>query len=137
MKALNMPQLQNLVLADRESTPVNHTFVPAGIQGNVATLVESTGTPAADSKLTLGWATTTNGRRKSTMRFTFPIVQNETINGIVMPKVVRSSYVEVSFSFDPTSTEQERKNVVGMTQAALLPGAVLVNDTVVKLQGVY
>jgi hypothetical protein len=51
--------------------------------------------------------------------------------------VVRTAYADVTFTFDSTSSEDERNDIVGMLANALDPSATLVNDAVVKLQGVY
>lgn len=132
-----MPQLQNLVLTDRASTPVAHTFVPRDIRDNVGTVVESSGIPIGDSRFTISSVRTANGKSKARAQLTVPIVQTQTINGISTPTVVRTSYVDATFTFDSTSTEEERNNVVGMFQNALDASKTLVNDAVVKLQGVY
>lgn len=132
-----MPQLQNLVLTDRESTPVDHTFVPREITDGVGVVVESTGVPIGDNRFSVSLRRTAEGRYKATLKGVFPIVQDQTVNGIVSPVVVRTSYVDMTFSFDETSEESERNNVVGMAQSALDAAELLVNDTLVKLQGVY
>lgn len=133
-----MPQLQNLVLTDRAGTPVNHTFTPRDIVGGMAEVVESTGVPIGDNRFKIALKETgATGRYNIDLKLSLPIVQNQTINGITTPVVVRTSRVTVNFSFDKTSTEQERKDAVGMIQSSLDTGKVLVNDTVVKLQGVY
>ncbi len=132
-----MPQLQNLVLTDRAATPVNHTFTPRDIVQGVGTVVESTGVPIGDGRVSVSLRQTAEGRYKASLRGSFPIVQNQTVNGVVLPVVVRTGYADVTFTFDKSSTEQERKDVVGMLMSALDPAKVLVNDTVVKLQGVY
>lgn len=132
-----MPQLQNLVLMDRSATPVAHTFVPRSIEGGVATVVESSGIPIGDNRVTISTTRTAAGRYKVMLKYTFPTVANETINGVSSPRILRSEYVELSFSFDATSTEAERNNIVGMVADSLSAGKVLTNDTIVKLQGVY
>lgn len=132
-----MPQLQNLVVTDRAATPVNHTYVPRDIVSGVGTVVESTGVPIGENRLSIALGRTAQGRQKPVLKGVFPIVQTQTINGIATPVVVRTAYAEVTFSFDSTSTEQERKDVVGMIASALDASKTLVNDTVVKLQGVY
>jgi hypothetical protein len=132
-----MPQLQNLVLTDRAATPVNHTFTPRDIVQGVGTVVESTGVPIGDGRVSVQLRQTAEGRYKATLRGSFPIVQNQTVNGVVLPVVVRTSYCDITFTFDKSSTEQERKDVAGMMMSSLDPAKVLVNDTVVKLQGVY
>jgi len=131
-----MPQLQNVILTDRATTPVNHTFTPRDIVDGIATVVETTGVPVGENRLTLSLrrnATKIKGRLVLTM----PVVQTETINGISRPSVVRFAIAEVLFSFDSTSTEDERKNLVGMLESALGASKTLVNDTFVKLQNVY
>lgn len=132
-----MPQLQNLVLTDRASTPVDHTFTPLDITNGVGVVVESAGVPVGDKRYTVSLQKSSTNRYKATLKMVVPIVQNETINGVTRPSVVRSAYVDCSFTFDSTSTEQERKDVVGMFMDSLDSSQTLVNDTVVKLQGVY
>lgn len=132
-----MPQLQNLVLTDRAATPVAHTFVPRSIEGYVATVAESSGTPIGDNKVSISMQKTAAGRYKAVVKMAFPIVQTETINGVSRPVVVRTAYADATFNFDASSTETERNNVVGMFADAFGTGKVLINDTVVKLQGIY
>lgn len=133
-----MPQLQNLVLTDRAATPVAHTFVPSDITNGVAAVAESAGVPLGNNRVTMSLTRTKdNGRFKPSLKFTFPVVQTETINGVGRPAVVRSAYVDLTFTFDPSSTTQERKDVVGMVQSALDASKVLTNDLIVGLQNVY
>lgn len=131
-----MPQLQNLVLADRAATPVNHTFSPLEINNGVATVVESAGVPIGDKRFSIALNKTSTNRYKATVKFVVPIVQDEVLNGITRPTVVRT-YIDATFTFDNTSTEQERKDAVGMFADSLAASKVLVNDTIVKLQGIY
>lgn len=132
-----MPSLQNTVLTDRATTPINHTFVPRDIVNNVGTVVNSTGVPLADKRLTISLNRTAQGNYKARIQFAVPLVENSVVNGVTIPVVTRTAYADLLFTFQSTSTEQERKDVVGMLQSALAPAQVLVNDTVVKLQGVY
>lgn len=134
-----MPQLQNLVLTDRATpTPVNHTFTPLGIdpKTGVAALEESTGVPFGAPKYTL-LTRRVNGRFKVTLRLSVPIMATATVNGVSTPVIVRTSYVDSTFTFEESSSEQERKDVVGQFADSLAAGKALVNDTLVKLQGVY
>lgn len=132
-----MPQLQDLVLADRATPPVNHTFTPRDIKQGVGAVVESTGVPIGDNRVTVSLSETAGKRYKAIVKGSFPIVQNQVVNGITTPVVVRVAYATFDFSFDATSTLEERNNVVGMMSSALGTSKTLVNDTVVKLQGVY
>lgn len=131
-----MPQLQNLVLKDRATTPVDHTFTPRNISDGVGEVVETTGVPVGESRFTISMRRTSD-RYKSKLRLAVPVVVNQTINGVTTPIVARTAYVDVSFDFSAESTEAERNNLVGMLEDSLKPAKVLVNDTVVKLQGVY
>lgn len=131
-----MPQLQQLVLTDRADTPVSHTFTPVDIQQNVATVSERTGSPVADPIYSIS-NRRSGDNYKVTIKMSVPVVQNETVNGISRPVVVRSAYVQATFTFSKDSTEEERDNVVGMFADSFGTGKTLVNDTLVKLEGVY
>lgn len=134
-----MPQLQSVVLKDRATpTPVDHTFIPRDIRSDVGTVIETTGVPVGDSRLSVSLRRTSqNGKYKAEVKLAIPVVVNETINGVTVPKVARTAFADVTFTFDQLSTEAERNNIVGMLADALASDKVLINDTVVKLQGVY
>ncbi len=136
MKACTMPQLVPLVLVDRKATPESHTFTPEDISSGVGALTESSGVPIGDSRVTIAMKKSSD-RRKPEFRLSVPIVQDETVNGVTRPVVVRVSYVDVKFNFDATSSEQERNDVVGMVESALSSSNTMINDVIVKLQGVY
>lgn len=131
-----MPQIANLVLKDRAATPFDHTFTPQGFPNGVATLVESTGIPLADKRLTIAVSKTAQGRRKVTLKLVVPVVQDQTINGITSPVIVRTGYADVTFSFDQASSEQERKDAVSFI-AESLAATAWTNDVLTKLQDVY
>lgn len=131
-----MPQLQKLVLTDRMATPVAHTFTPVDIQQNVGTVSERTGSPVADPVFSISNRRSGDNYRV-TIKMSVPVVQTETVNGVDRPVVVRSSYVQATFTFSKDSTEEERNNVVGMFADSLGKDKVLVNDTLVNLEGVY
>lgn len=131
-----MPAITNLILTDRATTPVNHTFVPEGIPNGVATLVESDGVKVGDKKFTIAKRKNAN-RRKVHLRMVVPVVATETINGISEPKVVRTAYANIDFNFDVRSTRQERDDLVGMLYTALADGAAMVDKAVVDLEDVY
>lgn len=132
-----MPQLQTLVLTDRTpTTAVDHTFQPRDIKSGVGSVVESSGVPIGDKRFTISLRQV-NSRYRAQMQLAVPVVQTQTINGVSTPVVVRTAYADVTFTFDNASTEQERTDLVGMLQSSLAESKTLVNDTVVKLQGVY
>jgi hypothetical protein len=132
-----MPQLADVVVTDRASTPVDHTFHPRDISGGVATVAESSGVPIGDNTLTFSLTRTPSNRYKVVMKGRFPVVQTQTINGIDSPAVVRIANAEVTFNFDATSTEQERKDCVGMIADALAADQTVLNPLFTKLQAIY
>jgi hypothetical protein len=133
-----MPQLQSLVLTDRTPvTPVNLTFVPRDIDAKgVGSVVNSAGTPIGEKRCSVSM-TKRNNRYHGEVRLSLPVVVTETINGVASPIVVRTAFVSLSATFDEKSTEQERNDAIGMMSSALATGKVLVNDALVKLEGVY
>lgn len=132
-----MPQIGNLVLTDRKTTPVAHTFTPAGEDANgVWSVRESSGTPITDRTASLSLKKTPT-RYKPELRFSFPVGAEETINGVTRQIVLRTARARIEFDFDAASTEAERKDVVGMVQSALDDSKALTNDMIVKLEHVY
>lgn len=128
-----MPQLVNVVLKD--SANVDHTFTPEDISGGVASLVESTGVPVGDNRITIGQTKTANGRRKVTVKLALPVVQDAVVNGVARPTIVRTSYADVTFSFDGTSSTDERKNTLAFV--ASLMGNAMFKSVANDLQGLY
>lgn len=131
-----MPQATSIVVNDRESTPVAHTFVPQGIQGQVAQFAEAASVPIGQSRLTVSWRKAAN-RFKVRLLFVVPVVVTETINSVDRPSVARTSFAEVNLTFDETSTLQERKNTVGMLANVLAASQTEVNAVVTQLEGLY
>lgn len=117
---------------------MNHTFDPVDVINTVGRVEENAGLPAGNPSVAISRGPKTpSGQIKPRMTLTVPVVVNETINGVVVPRVVRTARAAVEFTFDQMSSEAERNDVVGMLQSALTPAKTLVHDTVVKLQGVY
>jgi hypothetical protein len=112
-----MTQLANVVLKDYEDSDV--TFVPRDMPGGVATVVNSTGVPVGDKTLSFSTTKTQAGRRKSTLKMVIPIVQNAEVAGVSTPTVVRTSYVDITFSFAATSNTDERRDVLAYIVSAL------------------
>lgn len=131
-----MPQLQAISLNDRETVPVAHAFVPRDIKDHVGTVVRSSGIPVGDETLTISMKRAST-RYRGKLTLAVPVVQTQTINGVSTPVVVRTAYADVNLTFDPTSTTQERKNLVGMVADALSASKTLVNSALVDLEGIY
>ncbi len=133
-----MPAFQSVILTDRATpTPVAHTLVPESkTNDSVYNLVEPGSVAIGLLSLSISHRKSPT-RHKTRLVLSSPVVQTETINGVSVPKVVRAGIADLTFSFYPNSSEQERKDVVGMLQSALEAAKVLVNDTVVKNTGIY
>jgi len=133
-----MPNMNSLVLTDRAATPVDHTFTPRDLSQGMGTLAETQDVPVGENRVQVALKKTAGGRYKGFLKLTMPVVQTSSgTNGIETPVVVRTAFATLDLSFDATSTLQERKNIVGMLQDALDPSNTLINDTLVKLEGIY
>lgn len=115
-----MPAKASLVLTDRAATPVAHTFVPYGVEGDAGGRYQKAAAAAiGDYIFSVNPRVTPNGRRKVDVKLSLPVLQTETINGISSYKVVRANRIVVSCDFANDSTLQERKDIVGMMYTAL------------------
>jgi hypothetical protein len=128
-----MPQLAAVVL--KNDAQVDHTFNPRGIAGGVATLVNSTGVPIGDKRVTISHARTANGRDKITLRVALPIVQDVVVAGISKPTVVRSAFADMTFTVDQTSSTAERADILAFAWSLL--GHSVTRDLVADLEDLY
>jgi len=127
----------NLVINDRATTPVAHTYTPDGDDTNgVHVYSEKTTVPAGNPRFTASLRNS-NGKYRPTVKLVIPVTQTQTINGVSSPVVVRTSYAEVNFTFDALSSEQERADTVGLLANALAASQTQLNDMVVKLSDIY
>lgn len=133
-----MPQLQSISLTDRTPvTPANIVFVPRDIDAKgVGTAVNTAGVPIGEKRISVSMKKA-GARYNGEVRLVLPVVVTETINGVSRPVIARTAYITVSASFDEKSTEQERNDAVGLMATALATNRVLVNDALVKLEGIY
>lgn len=127
----------NLVLKDRATTPVSHTYTPDGDDANgVHVYSEKTSVPAGNPRFTASLRNS-NGKYRPTVKLTVPITQTQTVNGVSSPVIVRTSYAEVNFTFDALSSEQERADVVGLLVDSLGASQTQINDLIVKLSDIW
>jgi hypothetical protein len=132
-----MAQRANLVINDRAATPVAHTFSPDGDdQNGVHVFSEKTGVPAGNPRFTASLRRT-GGKYKAGLKLVVPIVQTQTINGVSSPVVVRSGIVEFSTTFDSLSSQQERKDAVGLMANALAAAQAQINSMLVDLEDIW
>lgn len=127
----------NLVINDRATTPVAHTYTPDGDDSNgVHVFSEKTSVPAGNPRYTASLRSS-NGKFRPSLKLAIPVVQNQVINGITSPVVLRTAYAEVNFTFDALSSEQERADLVGLLANSLAASQTQINDMVVKLSDIY
>lgn len=136
-----MAAIQNLVLTDRASTPVAHTFVPAGFEPNgyVVKVRENAanGVPYGANEFTLGLRQTPSGLYKATMKLVKNRVITETINGVAKITTLKPLIAECTFTYPEDCTKEERNNLVGMFADGMGTSKALVNDTIVELNKAY
>lgn len=132
-----MAARSTISVLDRAATPVAHLFTPDGDDANgIHVFTEKTGVPAADRRATLGLRYS-NGKYRPSIKFQLPVVQTQTINGVSSPVQVRSAIAELNFTFDATSTDQERKDAVSFIEKSLAASQTMINDMIVNLSDVY
>lgn len=100
-----MAQLSNIVINDGTK---DVTYVPYQIDsGNIARLRTNTDLAIASSELSVN-ARNGSTNRNVTLKITLPTVVNETVNGVVSPRVTRTRTVSVDLSLPKTTTSAER-----------------------------
>jgi len=132
-----MSDFTTLVLDDRQATPISHSFVPVSRENGIAEWSETDGTPLGDNKVTASVRRAANDKIKSRFKLVIPVTAVETVNGIALTKVVRVGYADISFTFDSSSTQEERDDLVGMTADALSVANPQLHNLFVNLQSVY
>jgi len=133
-----MAARSNLVLTDRAATPVAHTFTPDGDDVNgVALWSEKGSVPAGNPRFSGRIYQDKGGKYRASLKLTVPIVQTQTINGVASPVVVRTGYVELNATFDSLSSDQERKDAIGMMASALPAAQAQINDMLISLTPVW
>lgn len=133
-----MPALQNLVITDRQGAPVNTTLTPDGEKDGFYTVAAADASGVGISKKRLSLSRRVSGNRiRTTEKWAFPIMVTEVINGVSVPKVARTAYVDIVWNFDSTHLETERRDVIGYIYSAHAVGKALTEDTIQKDQAVW
>lgn len=133
-----MPVATSISIQDRESTPVTHVFTPRGkaVNSNVYRFVESSTAMIGDKVLT--FSVTENATKvRVRLKITDPTLANEVVNGITVPKAVRTQFFDGTYTFDKTGTLQERKNLCGFVYNIHAPGQALAMSVITGLEPVY
>ncbi len=132
-----MPQLNPLVLKDGAATPVDHTFTPRTVENGVATLVESAGSPLGERRLSFSQNRSSSGRIRVIAKLAIPVVQDVVVNGVTKPTLVRTNYADITFNFDNTSSNIERRDIVAEVASMLGATQTMVRSYIVDLEGLY
>lgn len=132
-----MPQLNPLVLKDAASTPADHTFKPRDSAGGVSTLVETAGIPLGESRITMSQNRSNNGRVRVIVKLAIPVVQDALIAGVTKPTVVRTSYADITFNFDGSSSTRERADIVAYVNSLTAKTQSMAQSVLVDLEGLY
>lgn len=132
-----MAARSSVVVNDRAATPVAHTYSPDGDDKNgVHLFSEKTGVPAGNPKMSVSLRKSGNNY-KADVRFAIPVVQTQTINGVSTPVVVRTARVELSTTFDALSSQQERKDAIGLLYNSMASSQTMLNSLLVDLEDIW
>lgn len=116
--------MANLVLVDKQATPVNHNFIPAPIPGMPCRWQDRGAQGVA-----IGFATCTfsikeptggNGVYREKLNFSFPKVD---LTIPAKPVLMGTSRVNVEFVFIDILSDQERKDIVQQVYTSLAQGS--------------
>jgi hypothetical protein len=131
-----MPAKSSVTLTDRGAT--DHVYAPSGEADGVHmfTKPDANGIPIGDSVLSVSLRKTPENR-KVRLKLQCPVVQTETINGVSTPKVVRSNWVDVVFTFNRASSTAEREVLIGQIADALTASQTMLDGVVTDLQDLY
>lgn len=127
-----MASAASIVVLDRAGTPVSHTFAYRGDQSDGSALFSepgAAGVPIGDRKISIS-SRLSNGKYRTRLRVENPTLVNEVVNGVTVPKVPRTAYAVVDFTFSNTSSQQERKDTIAFLANALAASQTMVLATV-------
>jgi hypothetical protein len=132
-----MPNLSPITVTDRaDPTPVGHVFNPHSEDNGIAVFSKPGSTLMANKLLTI--SSVENGTKvKTRVKLALPVTQTEILNNVSRDVVVRTSYADVTFTFDKSSTAQERSDTVGMLSSVLAANQADVDPVVTGLEKWY
>jgi hypothetical protein len=130
-----MPAFAPITIADGNTTPVDHTYAPNGRPNGVAEFSEKDGIPVGDNSLTV--SSKHGAREKISLRLRLPQVVEETINGVMSPRVVRTAYVRVDFDFSEMSTLEERTDARALAASLLGSDQTALRAVIESLEDIY
>lgn len=131
-----MPQFLPVTLNDHAASPV--VFDPSSIDSaGVARFINvpADGVYVGAKSLAVSLRKTP-ANTKARVLLKLPVVTTEVINGVSEPKVVRTAYADVTFTFDTRSTLVERQHAIAML-AHGLTSSTLINGVVEEQKDIY
>lgn len=132
-----MAQRASFAVLDRETTPLSHTFVPRSpADSSVVLFAETATVPIGERTFTIS-TRKTGTKYRTRIKLESPVLVTEVINGVSRPSVPRIAYADLTFTFEDTSTAQERANVVGMFANSLAAAQTMINATLVNLEAIW
>lgn len=133
----------DLIVADGQATPVNHTFNPgARVQDNVARWIETT----ANGGLGLGFSEITQSIRDPIANSAVPVfkivntvkVPKVDVSIPTAPKILATAACRIEWTFPAVMNDAERKNVVAYVRNLLaFGGANVLGDNIVAQRQPY
>jgi len=130
-----MPAFASFTVNDRAATPVAHTFVPQ-TKEPLPTWREAAAVVAGDRVFTAN--VKPNGvKHRVTLRFVFPTLVSEVVNGVTRYTVDRTQFAETTFTFTKDSTLQERKDTVGQHVNAMAAAITQLDGVLTNFEGIY
>lgn len=127
--------LANIVLADGQSTPVNHTFSVVSEHPDAVYTDKAAGIPIGFPKIVIGQSTPSPARRSQKTSFKVELPVLETISGDAggytpAPKVAYTLMFQGHFVAPDRSTLQNRKDLTAYVQNLLSKAMVvaMLND---------
>jgi len=108
-----MPANAAIVLADSQPTPVNHTYTPSKIKGDVAEYINYTGDyPLGRETLTLSCAESGQKLRKVVLTLKVPRVVVESINGVNVSSVPDYGMMKIEAYVPLTWTQAQAEDLL-------------------------
>ncbi len=132
-----MAQIANLILADGQATPANHTFVPMQPQTGITPsqwLNKEAASNIGYRKVSMFVKYVSNGTSKVTIRIADPVLASVPAGCCVdtnTPQVAYSTFFECTFSVPYGATLQNKKDILAYARNLL--GTQVVTDAVVDM----
>lgn len=131
-----MSQLTSITVNDGEDTPVSHTFAADYVDKNNVGRLREAGTYGDGDNL-LSISNREGDIWRGRLVLTMPVIVEETINGVTVPKVARTAVGDLQLRFHKNSTQQERENMLVLISNMLAGGVSMVDDTFISRTGIY